>query len=244
VVANLLENAIKYTEPGGQISISLVEEGAEGVLRVADNGIGIAAENVGRIFDLFTQVDSARTRAAGGLGLGLNVVRRVLELHGGRIEVRSGGLGQGSEFTARLPLISTTLLRTKAGRALPEAAANDNPRRILIVDDNADSAAAMSLLFRHWGHEVKSAQSGVTALKLLEEFGPDVAFIDIGLPDIDGYEVARRLRALPARRPVQLIALTGFGTAVDRERSKDAGFDEHVVKPANAEQLARLLNAA
>jgi two-component system CheB/CheR fusion protein len=244
VVANLLENAIKYTEPGGQISMSLVEEGAEGVLRIADNGIGIAAENVGRIFDLFTQVDSARTRAAGGLGLGLNVVRRVLELHGGRIEVRSGGLGQGSEFIARLPLISTTLLRTKAGSALPEVAANDNPRRILIVDDNADSANAMSLLFRHWGHEVKSAQSGVAALKLMEEFGPDVAFIDIGLPDIDGYEVARRLRALPARRPVQLIALTGFGAAVDRDRSKDAGFDEHVVKPANAEQLARLLNAA
>jgi len=150
VVANLLENAIKYTEPGGQISISLVEEGAEAVLRVADNGIGIAPENVGRIFDLFTQVDSASTRAAGGLGLGLNVVRRVLELHGGRIEARSGGLGLGSEFVARLPLISTTLMRRpKAGNALPPVAANDNPRRILIVDDNADSAAAMSLLFRH-----------------------------------------------------------------------------------------------
>jgi two-component system CheB/CheR fusion protein len=244
VVSNLLENAIKYTDPGGRISMSLAEEGAEGVLRIADNGIGIAPESIGQVFDLFTQVDTSRTRKGGGLGLGLTVVRRVMELHGGRIEVRSPGLGKGTEFIARLPLMSTTLLRPRAEAAPPEPPLAANPRRILIVDDNADSAAAMCLLFQHWGHDVRSAHSSKEALELLGNFQPHIAFIDIGLPDIDGYELARRMQALKGRPQVQLVALTGYGAAADRQRALDAGFDEHVVKPAEAEQLSRLLNAA
>jgi two-component system CheB/CheR fusion protein len=242
VVSNLLENAIKYTPPGGQIAITLTEEGAESVLRVRDNGIGIAPANLRQVFDMFTQLSPSRTGGSGGLGLGLTVVRRILELHGGRIEVRSDGVGSGSEFVARLPLMSSSLLRPRAEPAVLETQRGGR-KRILVVDDNPDAAAVMSLVLEHWGHEVKTAISGEEAWHTLETFGADVAFIDIGLPDIDGHELGRRLRDAPKRRPARLIALTGYGTAADRQKSMDAGFDEHIVKPADAEHLARMLSA-
>jgi two-component system CheB/CheR fusion protein len=245
VVANLLENAIKYTDPGGQLSLSLSEENSEAVLRVADNGIGVAPESLRRIFDLFTQLDTTRPRGATGLGLGLTLVRRVLELHGGRIEARSAGLGKGSEFIARLPLLPARLLHAPAEEGVPEAEdAPVKPRRVLIVDDSTDASAVMTLMLEHWGHEVRAAETGAGALELLETFQPDVAFVDIGLPDMDGYQLARRAREMSVTQPVRLIALTGYGTAADRQRAMDAGFDEHIVKPAEPEQLAKLLNAA
>jgi two-component system, chemotaxis family, CheB/CheR fusion protein len=241
VVANLLENAIKYTPPGGRISISLSEEGGESVIRVRDNGIGIPPANIRQVFDIFTQLQPSLT-GGGGLGLGLTVVRRILELHGGRIEARSEGKGMGSEFIARLPRMSSERLRP---RAEPRAIEMEpgNHKRVLVVDDNEDSAAVMALVFEHWGHEVKTAGSATAALKLLETFRADVAFIDIGLPDIDGHELARRLRDLPANCPRRLVALTGYGTAADNQRSIEAGFDEHIVKPADVEALARNLGA-
>jgi two-component system CheB/CheR fusion protein len=245
VVANLLENAIKYTEPGGQISVSLTEEGAESVLRVADNGIGIASQNLRQIFDLFTQLEPAKIHGGGGLGLGLTLVRRVLELHGGRIEVRSAGLGQGSEFIAHLPIMTAKARRAPVEESRPEPEqSNGKARRVVVVDDNLDSSSVMSLMFQQWGHEVRSAGTAAAALRLFDDFPPDIAFIDIGLPDMDGYELARRVRALPLGQPLQLVALTGYGTAADRQRAMDAGFDEHIVKPAEADRLAKMVNAA
>ena len=245
VVANLLENAIKYTPPGGRLSLALSEEGSEGVVRMADNGIGIASENLRQIFDLFTQVDTAHTRGAGGLGLGLTLVRRVLELHGGRIEACSEGLGKGSEFIARIPLTSARVQRVTADEAKPQPDLEPvavQPRRVLIVDDSADTSTVMTLMFEYWGHTVKAADTGAAALELLETFKPEVAFIDIGLPDMDGYQLARRVREMTGRGTVRLIALTGYGTAADRQRAMEAGFDEHIVKPVGADRLAKLLS--
>ncbi len=214
------------------------------MLRVVDNGIGIAPSNVGQVFDVFTQVDATAARASGGLGLGLTVVRRILELHGGRIDVRSAGLGLGSEFVARLPLISAQRLTEPEPARIPAASEARTRHRVLIVDDNLDSSSLMAVVFEHWGHEVQTAENGTRALELLKSFSPDVAYVDIGLPDIDGYEVARRSRATPDLKSVRLVALTGYGTAVDRQRALDAGFDEHLVKPVDADILAQALAAA
>jgi two-component system CheB/CheR fusion protein len=242
VVANLLENAIKYTEPGGRIDVKVSEDGSDAVLRVADNGIGLAPESLEQVFEVFTQVNSSLARSSEGLGLGLTVVRRVLELHGGRIEALSAGLGQGSEFVVRLPLKPSALIRSQPGAELEQLALDvQHRRRILIVDDNVDSGEAMSIIFELWGHEVRTSESGAGALALLEHFTPDVAFVDIGLPDIDGYELASRLREKNELRSLRLIALTGYGTAADRQRARAAGFDHHVVKPAEPHRLAELL---
>lgn len=242
VVANLLENAIKYTEPGGRIGMTLSEEGDQAVLRVSDNGIGLAPESLDHVFEVFTQVSSSLARSSGGLGLGLTVVRRVLELHEGHIEAHSAGLGQGSEFVVRLPLRPPALIRSQPSTGL-EQLALDVPcrRRILIVDDNVDSGEAMSIIFELWGHEVRTSDSGAGALALLEHFKPDVAFVDIGLPDMDGYELCTRLREKSELHSLRLIALTGYGTAADRQRARVAGFDHHVVKPAEPRRLAELL---
>ncbi len=245
VISNLLENSIKYTEPGGQLNISLMEQGGEGVLQMSDNGIGIAADSIGRVFDLFTQVGPP-SHSGGGLGLGLTVVRRVLELHGGRIEAQSAGLGRGSEFIVRLPLIPASSLRRQAeasGSASVAAPASAvEARRVLIVDDNVDSGETLAMVLAHWGHEVHIADSGEAALRALDAFAAEVAFIDIGLPDISGYELAARVRQKTTPRQIRLVALTGYGTAADRKRAKDAGFDEHVVKPADPDRLAQLLS--
>jgi CheY-like chemotaxis protein len=169
-------------------------------------------------------------------------VRRVLELHAGRIEAHSAGLGQGSEFVVRLPLQPSALMRNHPGSASEQLALEvQRKRRILIVDDNVDSTEAMSIIFELWGHEVRTSDSGTGALALLEHFTPEVAFVDIGLPDIDGYELAERLRKKDELRSLRLIALTGYGSADDRQRARVAGFDHHVVKPAEPHRLAELL---
>jgi two-component system, chemotaxis family, CheB/CheR fusion protein len=241
VVSNLLENAIKYTNPGGHLSVGLVEDGGDAVLNVADNGIGLESDKLERIFELFTQVDSSLARSGGGLGLGLTVVRRVLEMHGGRIEAHSAGLGRGSEFVVRIPLLLTAGVPQR--KASAPAVSEDTlvMRRVLIVDDNVDSAECMAMLLRSWGHEVVVAHTAMSALELAEHFAPESALLDIGLPDMDGYALARRLRALNGHSDLQLVAMTGYGRAEDRAAAREAGFDVHLVKPAEPDELARVL---
>ena len=239
VVSNLLENAAKYTEPGGRIELELAEEDGEALLSVRDNGIGIASDRLENIFDLFTQVDSSVARSGGGLGVGLTLVRRVLALHHGRIEARSAGLGQGAEFVVRLPAVSPK----SAAQAVvgEERSATPSPRRVLIVDDNDDAAESLALLARFWGHEVAVARDGPSALELAERFQPQRALVDIGLPGMDGYEVARRLRAAPQHSDLYLVAMTGYGQVEDRKKAFAAGFDRHLVKPADPDALQNVL---
>ena len=242
VVANLLENAAKYTPPGGRIALTLREEGEGAVLTVQDSGIGLAPDTIERIFDLFAQIDGSLARAGGGLGLGLTVVRRILELHGGRIEARSAGLGQGSEFIVWLPTVpSTDESVRRAPRAVPTNATTARNRRVLIVDDNTDSAESMASVVRSWGHEVAVASDATDALALARSFRPETALVDIGLPGMNGYELARRLRADPDQRELHLVAVTGYGGAENRRAARDAGFDMHLVKPAELDALEQLL---
>ena len=195
VIANLLENAAKYTDPHGRIAVSLRRDGDAAVIRVRDSGIGIAPEMLDEIFELFAQVDHSLERTGGSLGLGLTVVRRILDLHGGRIAAYSEGIGKGSEFVVRLPLAAVvTELKSVADTVETDMAALGRGRRILIVDDNKDSAESLAMLARLWGHEVAIAADGPTALARVSTFRPEIALVDIGLPGMNGYEIARRLR--------------------------------------------------
>ena len=242
IIANLVENAVKYTAAGGQIWLTLTEEDGEAALSVRDTGIGLAPDMLDRIFDLFTQIDSTLARSGGGLGLGLTVVRRLLELHGGRIEARSPGLGHGSEFIVRLPLLAPS--EEVAERAL-DAHSSGLPairsRRVLIVDDNVDAGDSMAALVGAWGHTVAVARDATEALALAVDFKPETALVDIGLPGMNGYELARRWRKLPSGRTVKLVAMTGYGRAEDRAAAREAGFDLHFVKPAELTELESLL---
>ena len=240
VVCNLLENAAKYTPPGGQITLTLAREAGEALLSVRDTGIGISPEMLDGIFSLFTQVDRSLSRSGGGLGLGLTVVRRLLELHGGRIEARSAGIDAGSEFIVRLPLLPAGASIAAPAPRAPVSDAGPS-RRVLIVDDNADAAQSMALLARSWGHEVATARDGPEALELAQSFRPETALVDIGLPGMDGYELARRLRQAPEQHSLQLVAMTGYGRSEDQEAARAAGFDVHLVKPAKIEELQQLL---
>ena len=243
VISNLLENAAKYTNPGGRIELTLTQDQGEAVLSVRDTGIGLAPEMLENIFDLFTQVDSSLARSSGGLGLGLTLVRRILALHGGRIEARSAGLGKGSEFIVRLPLLPErpSTPATEVSAATKSVVSRARKQRVLIVDDNADASYSLGLLARAWGHEVAVARNGSEALVLAKSFKPETALVDIGLPGMDGYELARLLREDPAQRSLQLVALTGYGREEDRIAAKAAGFDVFLIKPAKIEELKRLL---
>jgi two-component system CheB/CheR fusion protein len=243
IISNLIENAAKYTEPGGRIVVQLSQAAGEATLSVRDNGIGLAPESLEIIFELFTQVDSSLARSGGGLGIGLNLVRRVLDLHGGRVEARSAGLGRGTEVIVRLPLQVPTPTATNPvaqleKRAAPAAGA---ARRVLIVEDNADSAESMALLARSWGHDVAIAADGAAALTLAQSFLPQTALVDIGLPEMDGYALARRLRQNSLHRELYLVAMTGYGREEDRRAARAAGFDAHIVKPADMDELEKLL---
>ncbi|MDE2448961.1 MAG: response regulator [Gammaproteobacteria bacterium] len=244
VIANLLDNASKYTQRGGRIQLTLVQESNDAVFSVRDNGIGLAPETLETVFEPFTQVDRALARSTAGLGLGLSVARRLLQLHGGRIEAHSAGLGHGSEFVVRLPLAvaASDNSQSEQPEALPAKLAV--PRRVLIVDDNADSAQSLALLVRHWGHEVAVARDAREALARAETLEPDVALVDIGMPGVDGHELARRLRAQPRYRDALLVAVTGYGRAEDRDAAHRAGFDAYLVKPADSAELAKLLAGA
>jgi two-component system CheB/CheR fusion protein len=243
VVANLLNNACKYTEEAGQIHLNGRQEGPEMVLRVKDNGVGIAPEMLPRVFDLFAQADHTLNRAEGGLGIGLTLVKSVVELHGGRVEAFSEGLGRGSEFVVRLPVLQPG--SAPSVPSTPRAVGvSGSARRVLAVDDNVDSAESLGMLLRVQGHEVCTAHDGPAAVEAARSFGPEVVLLDLGLPGMDGYEVARRLRRQPGLESVLLVALTGYGQDEDRRKTMEAGFDAHLTKPADPAALQLLLAGA
>ena len=241
VVVNLLTNAAKYTDEGGHLWLSVEQEGDAAVLRVRDTGIGIAPELLPRIFDLFTQAERSLDRSQGGLGIGLCLVQRLVDLHGGRVEAYSV-LGQGSEFVVRLPL----MLASMAPLPLPspsteKAAPPGKTRRVLVVDDNVDAAQSLAMLLQALGHDVRMAYDGPGAVEAALDFRPDMMLLDIGLPGLSGIEVARRIRQLAALKNIVLVAMTGYGQETDRQRSLEAGFDHHLVKPADFDQVQKIL---
>jgi len=240
-LANVLGNAAKYTERGGRIDLICTRRGADVEIRVRDNGIGIPAELLPRIFDLFTQLDRRSDQAHSGLGIGLALVRRLLEMHGGTISALSEGAGTGSEFVICLPLLAETAVRTEAENDAQHTDVPAIPRRILVADDNADALESLATVLRLRGHEVFSASNGAIALEAAGRHVPEVALLDIGMPLLDGYEVARRIRAQEWGKAMTLVAVTGWGQDADRRRSREAGFDTHLVKPLDLDQLSNLL---
>jgi signal transduction histidine kinase len=270
IISNLLSNAAKYSDAGSTITVRAARVGDRVSLSMKDEGVGIAPDMMGRVFELFAQHPQAIERSEGGLGLGLAIVRHLTELHGGTVSVRSDGPGKGSEFIVELPAASGVAMPAEPVEPVPDAAepATGEPeaadgrlgssprvagRRVLVVDDNRDAAVSLGLLLKHLGHVVEVAFDGASCVSKAAEFRPEVAFIDIGLPGIDGYEVARQLRqghgagagsGSGSERPMLLVAVTGYGLPADRERSASAGFDHHLVKPADIAGLERLLAQA
>jgi len=244
VIANLLMNAAKYTDPGGRIVLTALRDGPELMLSVADNGIGLKSQALNTLFDMFVQVEEARHRHEGGLGIGLALARRLVELHGGSIEVRSPGVGQGSEFIVRLPCrvqsqqshSSAVAAGVAARHTVPVA-----PLRVVIADDNRDAAESLAMLLQMDGHQVSVAHDGAGALTAIDAMRPQVAVLDIGMPDLNGYQVAQRIRSDHASGPIVLVALTGWGQAQDLARAKQAGFNHHLIKPAEPEAVRSLL---
>jgi signal transduction histidine kinase/CheY-like chemotaxis protein len=234
VIANLLNNAAKFTPAGGRIELSMRADGGKAILSVADSGIGLAREHLREVFGMFVQLGGSRQTAAGGLGLGLTLVRSLIEYHGGQVEARSAGPDKGAEFIVTLPLAATSA--APAPRTEPQPAGTR--RRILVVDDNEDAAQTLADLLRVDGHAVESARDGPGALRAAERLRPDVAFIDLNMPEMDGYELAKRLRATPWGRNATLVALTGMGQKADVIETRAAGFDEHLTKPADPARVA------
>ena len=242
VLSNLLTNAAKYTDPEGDIRITACCEGESVVIRVADSGIGISAAALPRVFNMFSQVHSNTDRSEGGLGIGLSLAKGLIELHGGTIEADSEGLGCGSEFTVRLPW-RTTAGKSQHAAASASASQPARQRRILIADDNRDSAETLAALLRMEGHEVTSVHDGPVALSVFSQLKPDVALLDIGMPGLTGYEVARRMRQSGPKVSLTLIAITGWGQDIDKERAFAAGFDHHLTKPVDPQRLVELLKS-
>jgi len=241
VVVNLLNNAAKYTDTGGGlIRMTVNREGNEAVIRVKDNGVGIAPELLRQIFDLFTQVDGSLGRSYGGLGIGLALARNLVEMHEGRLQAFSAGLGKGCEFTIKLPVLSKPPAREEK-TVLEQSEHLGQSLRVLVVEDNVDAADSLSLLLRLYGHEVQVARTGPTALELASAFRPDLVLLDIGLPGMDGYQVAKQLREKPEFKDVMLCALTGFTPSeADRHRQQETGFNHYYVKPLDMAKLLEL----
>lgn len=242
VMQNLLNNAAKYTPAGGSIWLDMKREGAEAVVRIRDTGIGISAEHLPSIFEIFAQLSPGLPRSQGGLGIGLSLVKALVERHGGTVAVHSAGTGRGSEFIVRLPIDGALSV---TGSAAPRSA-NDLHRalRILIIDDNADTATSLAMLLELDGHDTKTASDGVTGISLLDEFAPEAVILDIELPGLDGYEVAARIRERATGSHITLIALTGWAQSQDKENALSAGFDFHLTKPVDYDQLIKILNAS
>jgi CheY-like chemotaxis protein len=237
-LSNLLSNAAKYTEPGGRISIAAAADNQDATVTVTDTGIGIPRPLLPRIFDMFTQLQAHRDRTYGGLGIGLTLSRRLVQLHGGTVTASSDGPGRGSQFTVRLPLAGVAAGAEREGR--DHAAARVARCRVLVAEDSPDAAEMMSLMLGMKGHDVRVAADGEEAVAIGLAFEPQIAFVDIGMPRMDGFEVARRLRERLGRR-VRLVALTGWGQDEDRRRSREAGFDHHLTKPPEPEVLDQLI---
>lgn len=242
VLSNLLTNAAKYTDPEGQIRVTARREANDVVIRVKDSGIGISAVALPRVFNMFSQVHSTTDRSEGGLGIGLALAQGLIELHGGTIEASSTGLGFGSEFTVRLPRRAVTETPGPANNSTANPSITPR-RRILIADDNRDSAETLAALLRLEGHEVTSVHDGPVALSVFNQIKPDVALLDIGMPGLTGYEVARKMRQTSAGASLKLIAITGWGQDIDKERAHAAGFDHHLTKPVDPQRLAELLRS-
>jgi CheY-like chemotaxis protein len=241
VVVNLVANAVRYTAVGGNISMEAARTSdGQALIRVEDDGRGITADLLPRIFEPFVQADMGLERTEGGLGLGLPLVKGVVELHGGRVTVTSEGPDKGCTVLVRLPLVENIEPTARAEAAAPPLATSPRGLRILLVDDNADMTEMMAMWLQASGHDTASANDGLAAIELAGHFAPDVAFIDIGLPSIDGHEVGRRLRAR-LQSSVALIAMSGYGQEEDRARSRLAGFDDHMVKPVLPERLEQVL---
>jgi CheY-like chemotaxis protein len=237
IFANLLNNAAKYTPNDGQICLEARVSGNEAVVRVRDNGIGIYPDMLPRVFDLFTQGASVEGRTQSGLGIGLTLVRNLVHLHGGRVEARSDGLGRGSEFIVYLPV-------AMVDQAMPEAAREPTsvaPRRVLVIDNDHDVADSLTLLLGLFGCEVRTTYDGFAGISMLVEFEPDIVLLDLGMPGMNGYETAHRIRELPEGRELLLVAVTGLGQDGERERTREAGFDLHLTKPASIDAIKRLL---
>jgi signal transduction histidine kinase/ActR/RegA family two-component response regulator len=238
VFSNLLNNAAKYSDEAGRILLRARREAGEVVVTVRDEGIGIAPEMLPHVFELFTQLDSTHRRSQGGLGIGLTLVRSLVRMHGGSVVARSQGIGAGSEFEVRLPLATGAAMAASTPDALPMARVS---MRVLVVDDNRDAADSLGVLLDHLGYEVEVAHDGATALRCVETFRPALVLLDIGMPEMDGFEVARRLRLQSRWQDLVLVALTGWGQEEDRQRTQAAGFDHHLVKPTDLDTLQRLL---
>jgi CheY-like chemotaxis protein len=239
VLYNLLNNAAKYTGEGGKITLSVMSEGSDAVIEVRDTGIGIAPDILPQIFELFIQADHSLAHSQGGLGIGLTLVRQLVEIHGGTVTAASPGIGLGSTFTVRLPALPMEFSAIRSAQAKSKLPVSK--LRILVVDDYADAAESLMMLLQTEGHEVETADCGMKAIEQAQVFRPQVVLLDIGLPDLDGYEVAKRLRTLPETRDAILIALTGYGQTEDLVRSQSAGFNHHLLKPLDFAKLAALL---
>jgi CheY-like chemotaxis protein len=243
IFANLLGNAAKYTERAGTISLSAECEKGHVAISVRDTGIGIAPELLPRIFDLFVQGDRSVARSQGGLGIGLTLVRRLVELHGGTIRAASAGPGRGSEFVVRLPVCGEALpLKDSPDNGATQKNSQHRGQRVLVVDDNVDAAESLAMVLRLSGHEVRTAYDGPAALAEARAVTPDVVLLDIGLPGMDGFDVARQIREDQGLSHLRIVAVTGYGQDEDRRRTQEAGFDFHLTKPVDPTQLDRLLS--
>ena len=238
VFLNLLNNAAKYTPPGGRVELSATLADGEVSISVSDNGVGIPSAMLGRVFDMFVQIDSSRDRVQEGLGIGLTLVRQLVELHSGTIAAYSEGENRGSRFVVTLPVANPPVQPTRSDCAV---AATGAGRRILIADDNADAAELLEMWLKMSGHEVRSAQDGEAALLLAETMQPEILLLDIGMPKLNGYDVARRIRQKPWGSRAVLIALTGWGQEEDLRRSREAGFDHHLTKPVEPSKIDELI---
>jgi PAS domain S-box-containing protein len=241
VLGNLLHNASKYNNIGGRIWLSAQPEDDYVVIRVKDDGVGMPEHLLPRIFDLFTQADISLDRSEGGLGVGLALVKSLVEMHHGTVEAHSDGIGRGSEFVVRLPITLEQVAQQESASSQPAKTATVS-RRVLVVDDSVDAAKTLAMLLRSWGHEVRIAHNGPDALQRAVGFQPHLILLDIGLPDMDGYEVARLIRQNDHLKGVHLVAVTGYGQDSDRQQSKDAGFDNHLLKPVEPADLRKLLD--
>jgi CheY-like chemotaxis protein len=239
VLSNLLTNAAKYTEPGGTIRVRVRREANQAEITVEDNGIGIAPDQLERVFEMFRQVPGPAHLTEGGLGIGLALARGLVEMHRGSLHAASDGIGRGARFVVRLPLLHETAAAKTPSPCHSDAAVT--PRRILLVDDNADAADSLAMLLRLHGHEVQTAYDGETALRVAAEFRPEFALLDLGMPRMDGFELARRLRMQDGGARVTIVAVTGWGHDAERQHTRAAGFDYHLTKPVEFKALADIL---